>query len=464
MLNHFNFKKFDDCYLITNDLGRFCFLTEEDFNCLINDKIDSFHPKYNHLKENFFIYDEHPEVFLNRITEPVRKSKSFLFHSTALCIFVVTNICNSACIYCQAQDSSSDCKGKMSRETARKSVDIALSSPSTELDFEFQGGEPLVNFEVIKYIVEYSEEQALVLNKHISYSLVSNLTLIDDEKIDFIKEHCISLSTSLDGDRELHNINRPMIDKSESFDTVINQINRLKQNEICPGAIQTTTRFSFSKYKEMIDTYVNLGLNSIFIRPLTPLGIAKENWDTIGYSPEEFVSFFEKCLKYIISINKKDVFFSEGHTKIFLKKILAGLGINYMELRSPCGASIGQMAFYYDGRIFTCDEGRMLAEMGNDAFLLGNVNSTYDELIGNPVCKAACAASLLETLPSCCDCPYMPYCGTCPVVNLALDGDIFPKTANNYRCRIYGGMLDLIFKIIKENDEDTLKIFENWLN
>ena len=93
-----------------------------------------------------------------------------------------------------------------------------------------------------------------------------------------------------------------------------------------------------------------------------------------------------------------------------------------MELRSPCGAGIGQIAYYYDGNIYTCDEGRMLAEMGDDSFKLGNVyDNTYDELINCNNCKAACISSVLESLPTCHDCVYSPYCGTCPVTNLALN-------------------------------------------
>ncbi len=463
MINSFNFEKFDDVYLITNDLGKYCFLTENDFVLLTKDRITPGHELYSLLKENFFIYDEHPEVFLSRITEPARRSKSYLFQSTSLFIFVVTNICNAACIYCQAQDNSSKCHGKMSISTAEKAVDIALSSPAVEMDFEFQGGEPLVNFDVIKHIVLYSEKKAKEKNKNISYSLVSNLTLLNGEIIEFLKEHGISVSTSIDGDPNLHNMNRPMIDGTLSFEKVISKYKELIANGIRPGAIETTTRHTLNRYKELIDTYVKLGLESIFIRPLTPLGIARENWDIIGYSPEEFVEFYDKCLRYLIEINKHGTFISEGHARIFLRKIISGIGINYMELRSPCGASVGQIAYYYDGRVFTCDEGRMLAEMGNDAFMLGTVESTYDELIENPACKAACAASLLETIPSCCDCPYMPYCGTCPVVNLALEGDIFPRSSNNYRCKIYKGMLTSIFRILKENDLQTIEIMKKWI-
>lgn len=154
---------------------------------------------------------------------------------------------------------------------------------------------------------------------------------------------------------------------------------------------------------------------------------------------------------------------SEGHARILLKKILMGYSENYMELRSPCGAGIGQMAYYYDGNIYTCDEGRMVAEMGDQMFHLGNVNySTYDDLMENRVCKVTCQASVLESLPGCCDCVYHPYCGVCPVISYASDNSIYARESNVYRCKIYKGILDILFEILFE-EPDAEDILKTWI-
>lgn len=139
--------------------------------------------------------------------------------------------------------------------------------------------------------------------------------------------------------------------------------------------------------------------------------------------------------------------------------------MNYMELRSPCGAGVGQLAYYADGNIFTCDEGRMLHEMGQSTFKLGNVyKSTYRDLINNNICKTVCSASVLESLPTCCDCVYQPYCGTCPVVNYALEGDVIEKQPRGYKCSVYSGILDYLFTKFYENDDETMKILNSWSN
>lgn len=461
MINFFNFKKFGDEYLLTNDTGRHAFVTKDTLHSLI-DKKDIPEEIYNKLKENYFVYDEHDSVFTEKVKWLIRDNRNYLFSSTALHIFVLTNICNMSCVYCQAKDDTNIVHHKMTKEIAEKSVDLALCSPSRYLTFEFQGGEPLANFDVLRYIVEYTEERKK--GKNISYSIVTNLSLMTDEILDFLIKYKINISTSLDGDKELHNLNRAFQNGADTFDTVIKQIKHIQSKGYDVGAIQTTTKQSLTKAKEIIDTYVGLNQTSIFIRPLTRLGTAGRVWDSIGYTADEFLDFYEQCLRYIIQLNIDGVDICERHAAIFLKKILSGYAENYMELRSPCGATIGQMAYFYDGNVFTCDEGRMLYEMGNDAFKLGNVfENTFDDLIQSPTCKAVCISSLLEGQLNCCDCVYQPYCGTCPVINLAQEKDLFFKNAKSYRCRVYGGMLDIIFRILQEHKSDEMEVFNKWI-
>ena len=364
------------------------------------------------------------------------------------------------CVYCQANNGSDSRPMMMSAETAEKSVDIALQSPEKNLNFEFQGGEPLLNYPVIRHIVEYAETRK---GDHvISYNIVTNLSLLDDEKKNFFRKYHFGISTSVDGDCNVHNHNRTFQNGDGTFEAVAGKIRELKKDGFHVGAIETTTRYSLQYPGEIVRTYFELGFDSIFIRPLTPLGRAAKCWDSIGYTPEEFVAFYRRCLDEIINLNMNGHSFREEHAAIFLRKI-DGQFMNYMELRSPCGAGIGQMAYYSDGSIFTCDEGRMLYEMGNDMFRLGHVGeSCYQDLIHNRICRSVSASSILESIPSCCDCVYQPYCGTCPVVNYALDADIIAKQPRNYRCRIYSGMLDEIFRRIYENEENTMNIFKNW--
>lgn len=461
-LNYFNFKSFEDEILLTNDFGEHIFLKNEEFHQLISKSVQQESDLEKKLLEKHMIYDETNLEFTNKNRYEMQYLKGHLNMSASLHIFVVTTACNMGCVYCQANNGTKCSNIFMDEETAEKAVDIALQSPTRCLSFEFQGGEPLLNFKIIKHIVEYTEEHNT--NHEINYNVVTNLTLLDDEKIKFFKTYKFGVSTSIDGHEYLHNSNRPFKDGAPTFTKVIDSLDKLKNAGIYVGAIQTTTRESLKYPVEIVKTYYDLGFDSIFIRPLTPLGKATINWKDIGYTAEEYLEFYLKALEAAISLNKEGRFFKEEHATILLKRI-SGFFVNYMELRSPCGAGIGQLAYYADGNIFTCDEGRMLYEMGNEAFKLGNVNSsTYSTLIGNSACKAICASTILESIPTCCDCVYQPYCGTCPVVSYAATGDIIEKSPRGYRCKIYAGMLDRLFLLLKENDTQIVHILQTWSN
>ena len=350
---------------------------------------------------------------------------------------------------------------KMSKDTARKAADIVLSSPQNSISVEFQGGEPLLNFDVIQYIVKYLETNKK--SKEIQYSIVTNLLLLSENMIQFFKKYSICISTSLDGDGILHNSNRMFANGIGSFDAVIDGIKRLRNAGINVGAIETTTKNSLSKYKEIVDTYISLNFNTVFLRPLSPLGCAGKKWNEIGYSAEDYVAFYRNAMDYIIQKNKDGYNIQENYTSILLSKILHAFPANYMELRSPCGACTGQMAYYVNGDIFTCDEGRMLYEMGDASFKVGNVfDDDYKGCIKSSVCRTVSLASVLESAPGCCDCAFQPYCGICPVTNKALYNDLLPKMPNDYKCSINKGILSYIFEKIYSGDVETIQILNRW--
>lgn len=455
----FNFIKFNhDTYLITNYAGRFAFLNDQEFQAFCNDK--PLEESEMLLKEGLFYSDTDWEEFVQNYSGAIRGYRNYLFSGTGLHIFVLTTKCNLSCVYCQASTNQKVCM--MTKEIAEKCVDLALQSPSKFLSFEFQGGEPLENEDILRHIVMYTNKQNQ--DHTIEFNLVSNLINLSDELIKFIQEHGIKVSTSLDGNSNLQNTNRPFGAQDSYAEWKKNYTKLVQVLGQNIGAIQTTTRASLNQHREIVDEYLANGMNRLFLRPLTPLGYAKSRWEKIGYSAEDFLEFYENTLDYILQKNKEGFTISEGHAVIFLDKILNHRAGNYTELRSPCGAGLGQLAYNHDGKIYTCDEGRMLAEMGDDSFLLGTINTPYIELLNCNVCKAVATASLLESLPQCSDCVYAPFCGTCPVLTYAETNSLFSSQPNSYKCKIYKGILDIIFEKLYINDETEMQIFHKWCN
>jgi len=459
-LNYFNFKIINGRVLLTNDLGKYVSLAPDEFRLMLSKKIEAGSALESKLLDASMIYDGSDLQFSSQHHYELREIKGFMAEATSLHIFVVTTACNQDCIYCQANSGTKCPNCFMTKEIAEKSVDIALQSPGKNLNFEFQGGEPLLNFNVIRHIIEYTESRKG--DRCIRYNIVSNLTLLSDEIISFISDYNIGISTSIDGPAFLHNKNRPFKNSGGTFQDVCEAVRHLKEAGIKPGAIQTTTKYSLPYAKEIIDSYHVLGFESVFIRPLTPLGKAKIHWNEIGYTPQEFLKFYIEAVSAVLDLNRQGYYMYEANAAILLKRI-HGFTMNYMELRSPCGAGIGQIAYFADGRVFTCDEGRMMAEMGDDSFQIGSVfKGNYQVMMKHNVCRTACASSTLETIPSCCDCVYLPYCGTCPVVNYALYNDVIEKSPHSFKCQINEGILDYLFSIILNQANEDRIILDEW--
>ena len=457
MLGHFYYSRKRDLYLLTNDTGAYAFLSEPEFRNFIRQEMDPDSSKWGELEEKHFCSRDSLESYVRRAADAVSEGNRYLFEPTSLFIFAVTNACNNRCVYCQANGNSGS--RHMSRETAETALRKIAESPASQITIEFQGGEPLMQYPLIEYIISRSGE--LLENKSVQFTVVSNLSLLTEEMADFFREYKVSVSTSLDGPAFIHDRNRPTVNGEGSFAAMMKGKEILNSRGIRPGAIETTTALSLRYPKEIVDTYAENGFSQLFLRPLTRLGAAARAWDTVGYKPEEFLFFYKEALDRILQYNLEGKKLTEYHAALFLSKILKGKAVNYMELRSPCGAGLGQMAFTADGGVYTCDEGRMMAEMGDESFRLGSVyDSGYNDWIESPACRAVCSASLLETIPGCCDCVYKPYCGVCPVVNYALNGNLVKNSG--YRCRIYKGILDILFEYIREGNPSFMDIFSEW--
>ncbi|MBQ3626680.1 MAG: His-Xaa-Ser system radical SAM maturase HxsB [Synergistaceae bacterium] len=463
-ISHYNWIYHDKQILITNDIGRYCFLTENEFSDFIDRKISQDINIFNILKEKGFIYYD-KDSYISEFKYDMAGMKRCLTTGTNLVILALTNLCNQRCVYCQAGKAHTE---QMPLEVCRKAVDIAVQSPVSHMTIEFQGGEPTLNPEALRFTVPYARQIFAEHGKHVEFAIVSNMTNPDPELLRWLIEQDVSISTSLDGNRAIHEYNRPLASNKSSYDAWRSGIKLYKKLCLESGkkpsinAIQTTTRKSLKFYKEIIDEYVFNGMNHIYLRPLTPLGCALEHWDIIGYSPEEYLEFYCRALDEMIKRCIHGNYITEASASIYLRRILNGEPSAHTEFRSPCGAAVGQIAVNYDGNIYTCDEGRMLANMGDDIFKLGTIENSYIELLKSPAAHAVCTASCIEALPLCCGCVYSPYCSVCPVINYAFEHDLISRDEHNYKCVIAKGILEYLFKIIKRNDPAEIDILKLW--
>src|SRR3989339_673073 len=149
-LGFFRFKRFKGKYLLTNDVGQWLVLKEKEFKDFLAGNLDKTTEPYLSLKEkNFLKKDLDVSDLMNRY----REKNAFLFGGPSLHIVVFTLRCNHRCVYCHASAKTMEDKGyDMNQETAQKVVDKIFETTSPFVAIEFQGGEPLVNWPVVKYI------------------------------------------------------------------------------------------------------------------------------------------------------------------------------------------------------------------------------------------------------------------------------------------------------------------------
>lgn len=460
------FRRLDGAWLLTNDWGRHVRLSPEAFEAFFGGRPDKEAPWWEELKANGFLRDH---LDFPGLGARFARANSFLWSGPRLHIAVLTSRCNHACAYCQAGSPAAGAAGAdMSLDTARRVVEFAFSSPAPELTLEFQGGEPMLNWEALELMVRFGREFSRTAGRPLRLALVTNLSLMDEARLAFLMENKVSLCTSLDGPADLHDKNRPWSGGSAHAGVerwlkaaAERYPDRDGARHPRPNALLTVTRASLDRPEDIVDEYARLGLTSLFSRPLTPLGGARKAWKAIGYSVEEYLAFYRRLLERVLELDRRGVPMRERGMGILLAKVLRGADPGFTDLRSPCGAAVGQLAYNHDGDVYTCDEGRMLAEEGDRLFRLGNVHETpYAEAVRHPTAKACQVASHLEDQPLCSRCAYRPFCGVCPAYNYAAQDTIWGRMGTSDRCAVYQGLFDILFERLE--DPAARPVFERW--
>ena len=470
-LGPLSFSWVDDHLLLSNDAGRWALLPRDDGRALLQGRLPADHPRRGELAAKGFL---RAHLDIEDLAARTARKRSALARGTHLHIVVVTLRCDHACRYCLASRAPMGAhEHDMDVDTARRVVDLVFQSRSPALTLEFQGGEPLANPEVVRFIVEYARQLNRSHGKELSFSLVSNLSLMASSYLDWLVAPDIALCTSIDGPADLHDHHRLLAGGDSSFARAVGWIHRFREayaeRGYDPGlfrveALMTTTRASLSRADDIVDAYVELGLPALYLRPLNPYGFAAAAWNRIGYEVNEYLDFYFTALDAVLRRNREGVDLREHTASVYLSKLLTPDDPGHLDLRSPCGAGIGQLAYAPDGRVYTCDEGRMLGRTGDDTFALGTVVSErWRDLVGHPTVRTMLVASTLESLPECRECAFRPFCGVCPVHTWAEQRDLFGQRRLSTRCELQRGQLTGILRRLRDDaDGSTERFFRRW--
>lgn len=452
----YNTERINGHYLVSNVLGSWDLLSIDEFKSLEQFSLDENDDLFNRLYEKGVIVKEEN---LPKIINEYRNLQSHLFSDASLHIAVLTTRCNIACNYCQTRTEE---PADMNIATAAKIIDYCFGMRNQNINLEFQGGEPLLNWDVLKFLVE-NIQNFNTINKNIKISLVTNGVLLNEEKVNFLVDNGVNICVSVDGPEKVHNSNRVFSDGKGTYEKVKASIAMLQEAYKKRGIpsklalLPTLSKQSLSFAKEIIDEYVGLGISIISLRPSNKLGGAQCQWDSIGFSPEEFNHFWSDAMDYILELNKQGVNIKETMAIAMLTKILKKQNPGHVDLMSPCGAGRAVITYMPNGDLYPCDEARMV---GSDMFKLGNIlDSTYEKAIKNPKLFSICESSLLDLWDY--NSAFLPWTGTCPVLNYMSQGNIVPKITQTPKHKVHSFQLKYLFTKIIENKKN-LEIFQKW--
>lgn len=276
----------------------------------------------------------------------------------------LTERCNLACIYCFV------CKKEnksINLDSAEKSLDLLfrISGNKKQLIVTLFGGEPLIEFGLIKKIVKYGRNLEKKNNKKIQFNLVTNGTLVNKDIIKFLKKNKMNVLLSMDGDEKTQNSQRPFLNKRNSFLKVISGLKNLKRSLGDKLAVNMVITPRTAKYfYRNIFFFKNLGIDKIAFNITY-----EDKWD------KKSLGIFEKEFNKVVSIwieeyKKGNIFWLQPLHHFIKHKINRKNRIFYWA--HPCKDD--RIAVSIKGDIFPCH--RMVAFKN---YQLGNVNTFFDE-------------------------------------------------------------------------------------
>ena len=453
--------------LVVNFVGDYKLISVEDFSRLLSCRLSESDDIFLDLQGMQIISSGDVETDIEILSTRYRSKKAFLNDFTMLHMVVTTLRCNQQCRYCHAtakREDDSSHNFDMTPEIATKTAEMIMRTPSPCIKVEFQGGDSSLNLPIVRLIVEKVSELNKVTKKDVEFVICTNLLHIDSAELDFLRLHKFSVSISLDGPKFIHDANRIDCADRGTYDTVVANIAKAREyvGYDHVGALMTAAKASIGHFPEIVDEYVRRGFDQIVFRALNPYGRCITNWDSIGYPIEDFIASFKEGIEHIIDLNRKGVRIMEGYSRLLLSRMLTSYPTGYVDLQSPAGAGISGVIYDYDGRIYACDEGRMLSEMGDEKLCLGDVRDDYQKVFNGETLRDIIRNSIVETIPMCHDCAYRIWCGADPARHYATQHDFIGHKATSDFCKRHRAIFDFLIDKLEQDDE-TRNILFSWI-
>ena len=356
----------------------------------------------------------------------------------AMCLHI-SHDCNLRCKYCFASTGDFG-KGRklMPFEVGKAAIDFLLekSVGRENLEVDFFGGEPLMNFDVVKQIVEYARSKEEEYHKNFRFTITTNGMLLDDDTIDYINKEMYNVVLSIDGRKEVNDRMRVRVDGSGCYDRILPKFKKLVDGR---GDKEYYVRGTYTKYNldfsEDVMHLYEAGFDEISVEPV--IESPEEAYAITEEDLDQIYAEYDKLVDRIGAIRK-----SGKHINFFHFMIDLDQGPCVIRRLRGCGSGNEYVSITPDGDIYPCHQ-----FVGHDEYKMGNI----EEGTFNNDIKKEFAGCHVYSKPACQECWARFYCsGGCNANNFVFNGDI--HKAYELSCKIQRKRIEcaILMKVLEQ--------------
>ena len=387
-LSYYCFSTPQNNYIYVRNINSIVRVKEEEYQELLRVKktgdIDS--PVVEKYRKLGIFIDNPVKIIEHPDTETLGFQAKYLCQQLTL---QVTQQCNLRCEYCAYSglyENRVHSNRNMDFNTAKKAI-LSHSRDSNQITLGFYGGEPLLRFDLIKYCVEYIE--GIVEGKEIMYAITTNGTLLSDEVVDFLAQHHVLLSISLDGSKKEHDLHRKFRSGKGSFDVIMENVRRLKERYpeygkevgFLPVVTPNARLEHILKY---FATDELLKDNHVIYNTVATTGMKEELEKKEEYDERDFELVFDyEYIKMLLSLagmlNQEKVgplaSRSIWYHKNFYERIDSHDTLSETTHHAgPCVPGVARLFVAVDGKFYPCEK----VSEANPNFCIGDIKSGFD--------------------------------------------------------------------------------------
>lgn len=370
-------------------------------------------------------------------------------------MLVPTLRCNLACTYCQVSRAAETASGFDWTEAVLGEVLRFLDGLETEdLKVEFQGGEPLLRTDLLSRVRDFCRRRF----RKTQFVVCTNLQLLGPDQLAFFDSEDTFASTSIDGALADHDRNRTHDSERVQafFANIETFIDRFGSSRL--SALPTIDIHNPPDVDGLIDTYLQYGLRSIYLRPINHLGFARR----VPLRGDELVTWNALHAAFIDRLIERNYasgdIVEEFYFSHCLRRVLGPGHDGHVNLRNPSPFAADYLVVDYDGQLYPTDEARMLSRMGQIDLSIGDVKTGLDQAR----VSALNGAALNNFDPDCIHCAYQPFCGSDPIDAVSRYGRVDIPQGDTWFCGRQLAIFDRVIRLIYSRDEKDLFSLRHW--